>query len=127
MKPEQAKELGKLLRERREALGLSTRVLAQKVKVDQATVVRFEAGAIHAPHPDKLARIAHELGLSAVDVFARAEYAVPKDLPTLTPYLRAKYRELRTEDIAKIASYVEELAKARELDLSGPSEGEDEK
>ena len=49
MIPEQARALGKFLKERRTALGLSTRALAARSDVDMATIVRLEQGAlIHA-------------------------------------------------------------------------------
>jgi hypothetical protein len=81
--------------------------------MDQATVVRFEAGSIVAPRPDKLSRLAEVLGLSSADVFAMAGYTAPTDLPTLRPYLVAKYRGLLAEDLDKIESYVARIAKKR--------------
>jgi len=81
--------------------------------MDQATIVRLEAGTIGAPRPDKLSRIAQVLGISGADVFALAGYAVPSDLPTLRPYLLAKYQELLAEDVDKIEAYVARIAKKR--------------
>jgi transcriptional regulator with XRE-family HTH domain len=113
MKPEQASQLGRLLKARREERELSTHRLAAAAEMDQATIVRFEAGSIGAPRPDKLARIAEVLGLSSSDVFALAGYMAPTDLPTLRPYLSAKYHGLLTEDIDKIEAYVARIAKKR--------------
>ena len=113
MKSERATQLGQLLKMRREACGLSTHRLAAAAVMDQATVVRFEAGSIVAPRPDKLSRIAEVLGLSSADVFALAGYIAPTNLPTLRPYLSAKYRGLLTEDIEKIEAYVARIAKKR--------------
>ena len=81
--------------------------------MDQATIVRLEAGTIGAPRPDKLSRIAQVLGISGTDVFALAGYVVPSDLPTLRPYLFAKYRELLAEDVDRIETYVARIAKKR--------------
>jgi hypothetical protein len=81
--------------------------------MDQATVVRFEAGSIVAPRPDKLSRIAELLGITSADVFALAGYTAPTDLPALRPYLSAKYHGLLAEDLDKIERYVAKIAKKR--------------
>ena len=117
MKPEQSRQLGQLLKARREECGLSTHRLADATEMDQATIVRLEAGSIVAPRPDKLSRIAQVLGISGADVFALAGYTVPGDLPTLRPYLQAKYRGLLKEDLDKIEAYVGRIAKKRGFEL----------
>src|SRR3972149_7085392 len=100
MIPEQARALGRFLKERRTALGLSTRALAARSGVDMATVVRLEQGAFVEPRPDPLRVIAKALGVSLADVFALADYVVPSELPTFTPYLRAQIRSLSRQGIA---------------------------
>ena len=117
MKPEQSQQLGQLLKARREECGLSMRRLAQAAEMDQATITRLEVGDIIAPRPDKLSRIAHVLGISGADVFAMADYTVPSDLPTLRPYLQAKYRSLLDEDLDRIEAFVGRIAKRRGFDL----------
>lgn len=126
MNPEQSAKLGQFLKARRTELGLSTYRVAELADMDQATVVRLEAGTISAPRPDKLSRIAKALDLSAADIFALADYTVPRDLPTLKPYLRVKYQDLSTEDVEKIEAYTARLAKKRGAKLGGPAPGEDE-
>jgi transcriptional regulator with XRE-family HTH domain len=120
MKPDQALQLGRVLKARREARGLSTHRLARATEMDQATIVRLEAGSIVAPRPDKLSRLAQALGISGADVFAMADYTVPADLPSLRPYLHTRYRGLLAEDIDKIEAYVGRLAKKRGFDLAEP-------
>lgn len=122
----QAKALGKVLKDRREALGLSLKKLGDKVGLPDVTILRFERGEYAAPAPDKLARVADALGLSLADVYALADYAVPSDLPSFTPYLRTKYRSLPTEDIEAIEKYAQRLARKHGVNLSGPAPGEDE-
>jgi len=117
MKPERAQQLGQLLKARREERGLSTHRLAAAAEMDQATIVRLEAGSIVAPRPDKLSRIAQVLGISGADVFALAGYVVPSDLPSLRAYLSAKYGGLQVDDIDKIETYVARIAKKRGFDL----------
>ena len=99
MKPEEAQQLGQLLKARREERGLSMRGLARATAIHQTTIVRLEAGSIVAPKADKLSRIAEALGIGGADYFALAGYAVPADLPSLRPYLRAKYQGLLSEDL----------------------------
>jgi transcriptional regulator with XRE-family HTH domain len=123
MKPAQGTQLGHLLKARREACGLSTHRLAAAAEMDQATIVRLEAGTIGAPRPDKLSRIAQVLGISGADVFALACYAVPTDLPTLRPYLLAKYRELLAEDVDRIETFVARIAKKRGFALVDEASG----
>ena len=126
MDDEQARNLGKVLREKREALGLSLRQLGKIADLPDVTVLRFEQGAYAAPAPDKLARVAAALGMSLADVFALADYAVPTDLPSFMPYLRTTYRNLPTEDVEAIERYAQKLAKKHGVSLSGPAPGEDE-
>jgi hypothetical protein len=99
------------------ARGHADQLLAVAAEMDQATIVRLEAGSIVAPRPDKLSRIARVLGISGADVFAFAGYTVPSDLPTLRPYLQAKYRALLKEDLDRIEAYVGHIAKQRGFDL----------
>ena len=117
MKPEEAQQLGQLLKARREERGLSMRGLARATAIHQATIVRLEAGSIVTPRADKLSRIAEALGISAADYFALAGYAVPADLPSLRPYLQAKYQGLLSEDLDRIEAYVGRIAKKRGFDL----------
>lgn len=126
MDDEQAKNLGKVLRARRETLGLSLRQMGKLAAMPDVTVLRFEQGAFAAPAPDKLARLAAALGLTLADVYALADYAVPNDLPSFTPYLRTKYRDLPNEDVAAIERYAANLARKHGVNLSGPAPGEDE-
>src|SRR5581483_1016918 len=110
MDQEQARELGRRLRERREQLGLSTRELAERADTTHTTVVRLEQGAYDAPAPDKLSRIAEALGFSLADVFALADYVVPDDLPTFAPYLKAKYSRLPRRARLELEKYFDDLS-----------------
>ena len=126
VEPEQAKELGRLLRQRRQELGLSTIQLAKQVGTTDGTIVRIEQGAFAAPAPDKLSRIAEALGLTLADVFALADYSVPSELPSFQPYLRTKYRELPSEAVEQLERSFQRLAKRHGFDPAGPAPGEDE-
>lgn len=126
MNPDQAKELGRQLRARRDQLGLSVRDLEKLAGVDNGTIVRIEQGAFAAPAPDKLSRIAEALKLSLANVFALAEYVIPDDLPTFAPYLRTKYRALPPKAVAELERYFDDLAGRYGIDPAGPAPGEDE-
>jgi transcriptional regulator with XRE-family HTH domain len=90
----QAQALGAMLRARRKELGYSTYQLADAAGVRNSTVVRIELGRFAAPSPEKLARFAEELEMSLGEVYAKAGYIVPDDLPDFDTYLSKKYPEL---------------------------------
>ena len=66
------------------------------------------------------------LGLNLADVYVMADYPIP-ELPTLTPYLRTKYRDLPEQEVNAIVEYASRLMKRRGVDLNGPAPGQDEK
>ena len=126
MNPQQAKVLGERLRARREELRLSLRDLERETGVDNATIARIEQGAFAAPRPDKLSRIADALDLSLADVFALAEYVVPDELPSFTPYLRSKYSDLPAPAVEELERSFQRITKRHGFDPQGPAIGEDE-
>ncbi len=113
MNPEQSEQLGQYLQARRKERGLSTHKVAAAAGTNQATVFRLESGSFAAPHADKLARIAAALGVSSADVFALAGYTPPSDLPSLRPYLAARYPALLSEDLDRVEAYVGRIARKR--------------
>ena len=126
MDAKQAKRLGKHLRAAREAKGLSARQLGDLVDLNASSIVRIENGEFRSPGADKLARIAEALAINAADVFALAEYSPPSSLPSMTPYLRTKYRDLPDEAVEQIQRYSARIAKKHGIALDGPAPGEDE-
>jgi transcriptional regulator with XRE-family HTH domain len=123
MDAEQAARLGAYLRARREAQGISTRSLAAEVGIDMAQIVRLEQGSVASPRADVLARIADTLDLPVADVLANAGYPVTTDLPSFTPYLRAKY-DLPETAVADMEKFFTRLA--RRHGVQGPIDREDE-
>ncbi len=110
MNQTQATELGALLRQKRQSLGLSTHRLSALVGVRQSTITRLERGEFAAPRPDKLARIAKALGISLADIYARAGYVVPDDLlPSFPIYLQSKYEHLPPEAITELVQHFDKL------------------
>ena len=110
MTAQQAKVFGAYIRSRREGFGISQTQLARLVDTRDSTINRLEAGSISAPRPDKLTRIADCLQLSLADVFAMVGYAVPRQLPSWLPYLRAKYPTLPQEAIEEIETHLRNTA-----------------
>ena len=109
MDKDQAKRLGKLIRERRQAVGLSTHDLGERVGTPNSTIMCIEQGAFAAPSPDKLARIAEALGMSLADMFGHAGYAVPQELPNFHAYLAARYRHFPQTVVAELTELFDAL------------------
>jgi transcriptional regulator with XRE-family HTH domain len=126
MNQRQAKLLGEWLRQRRQDTGLSTIQLAKQAGTTDGTITRFEQGAIAAPDPHKLSRIADALGVSLADVYALADYAVPSDLPSFQPYLRGKYRDMPAAAIGDLEQAFDRIIKEHGYEPDGPRNGEDE-
>jgi transcriptional regulator with XRE-family HTH domain len=109
--PEQARQLAEIFRSRRTALGLSMREVATAAGFNVATVFQLEAGTNLSPLPDTLRAIAEALSLSVSDLYAVADWLPAGELPTLKPYLRAKYRDLDEQAIADIEAYANQRAR----------------
>lgn len=104
MNPKRAQTLGAYLKDRRSALGLSTRALASLCNVNMATVVRLEQGAFIDPRPETLRAVAEGLGVSPSELLILAGYVLPEDLPSFDSFLRAKYPQLPDSAIAELES-----------------------
>lgn len=126
MKPNEAKKLGAYIRQVRISRALSQNRLADKVGVPNSTILRLERGENLNPRPDLLADIANVLHVNLADLYGMAGYAAPRNLPSLTPYLRTKYRDLPPEASDQLEAYAARLMKKHGVDLSGPAPGEDE-
>lgn len=105
MDEQQAKAFGTMLRQRRHALGLTVRQIGEATAIPSTTVSRIETGSFKAPRPDKLARIAQTLGLSAGELFARAGYLIATDLPEYATYLRTKRPDLPESAIERLQDH----------------------
>jgi transcriptional regulator with XRE-family HTH domain len=126
MTEEQARTFGAYIRHHREQKKLSIRELARKASLDSGAVTRLEHGKVHAPQPDTLTSLATVLEAPLADLFAMAHYVTPKDLPSMTPYLRARYGHLPEAMFTDVSDYFEQLAEDYELDANGPQALEDE-
>ncbi len=89
-----------------------------------SSIVSLERGDILAPQPDTLKAIAAALDIPVSDLFTTAGWLPAGELPTLKPYLRAKYRHLDEQTISELEAYAEKLAQKH--GRSGPENHEDE-
>ena len=122
--PVQARQLGRVLKQSREQRGLGIRALEAASGVNGSSIVALERGDILAPQPDTLKALAAALGLAVSDLYTVAGWLPTGELPTIRPYLRAKYRQLDETAIAELERYAEQLI-ARHGG-SGPLNQEDE-
>jgi transcriptional regulator with XRE-family HTH domain len=128
MTPEQVNDLTKVLRERRESLGLSANEVGRRVGMSATTYWRIEDGQIASPKAETLQAIGEVLGISAGDLFASAGWISNKELPTLRPYLRTKY-DLPPEGMGEIEAQFDEIVRKHGISFdaaTGPVGGEDE-
>jgi len=121
------KALGRLLRDKREAMGLTLRAVAEKADVQNTSVMRIEQGQFAKPKPELLARLADTLDLSLAELYDLAGYTVATDLPSMPAYLRAKYHDLPAPARKELNTYFEKLKDKYGLNEDGPKDGEDEK
>ncbi len=122
--PTQARSLGRLIRQYREQRGLGIRGLEAASGVNVSSIVSLERGDILTPQPDTLKALAAALDVPVSDLFTVAGWLPANELPTLKPYLRAKYRQLDEGAIADLERYAEKLA--QQHGPSGPVNREDE-
>lgn len=112
--PAMARSIGAYIRQAREKKGLSLRGLAAEVSLHPSYITRLETDRLRQPSPEKLQRIAEVLGVDHGDLFALAGYRAPQHLPSLMPYLRARYR-MTDETAQQLADYFEILKRERRI------------
>jgi len=66
------------------------------------------------------------LQVPLADMFAMAGYVIPYDLPSIAPYLHARYSHLPEETRASVNDYFQRLIDEHGLDPHGPVAYEDE-
>lgn len=120
------KHLARLLKTRREELGLSFRQLENATGIDRSNLHRLESGHIKKPRPDHLGPLSQALNLPLSDLYAIAGLPMPTELPSFSPYLRSKYKDLPSQAQAELDTAFAAIAKKYGYDPSGPHPGEDE-
>lgn len=107
MSPRRRHSLGHLIREQRQARGLSQRALARATGLQGSTIMRLESGSLERPDPLLLQRIARALDADLEDYYLLGDYPLPRGLPELGVYMRTKY-QLSDEEIAQVNKIVEQ-------------------
>lgn len=92
------------------------RSLAAQAKVNKTSIESLERGTNLTPQPETLRGIAEALGLSVTDLMVDLDWLPAGELPTLRPYLRAKYGLDDTEATA-VDEYLTRLR--RKHDVAG--------
>lgn len=105
---------------------MTGRELARQIGTDTAYLVRLERGEYRSPRPDILANVATALDVPMSDLYAIAGYIAPTELPSLTPYLRTKYRQLSDDALDSVDAYLQHIADNEGVNLNGPAPEEDE-
>jgi transcriptional regulator with XRE-family HTH domain len=119
-------EVGTLIRLARDQKGLTSHEVARLVDTTQSTIVRLEQGIVAAPKPALLKSLAAVLELDLADLYAAAGYPQPDGLPSFTPYLRSKYKDLPPEAHAELEQSFSHIAQKYGYDAAGPAPGQDE-
>ena len=104
-----AATLGEFIRQAREDALLSLRNLEQITGIPRNTLSRLENDSIERPDPQMLHKLADALQLNVRDLFALAGYEAGDKLPSLAPYLRARYSHLPPEAIAEAGRRLQDL------------------
>lgn len=125
MDQDKAIAFGEHIKQLREHKKLSVRGLAAKAGVDDGALSRIENGK-RLPQAGTLKALASALDVPLADLFVAAGHIIPYDLPSITPYLRARYGQLPEEAIASLDSYLKQLIDEHGLDPNGPRDLEDE-
>ena len=126
MSSEQVRQFAKYIKGQRESQKLSLRELEAKTGIHNGTLSRLEQGKIATPKPATLKALALALNVPLADMFAMVGYTTAYDLPSMAPYLRARYGHLPDEKLASVNTYLERLIDEYGLDPNGPLALEDE-
>jgi transcriptional regulator with XRE-family HTH domain len=100
--------LGDYIRSRRLSLGLSRAGAAEASDLDPSYWAKLENGNYIKPAPPHLSAVAEVLKVPVADLYSLAGYEIPDGLPSLQPYLRARY-DLPPEAVADLERYFEYL------------------
>jgi transcriptional regulator with XRE-family HTH domain len=84
-------DFGRLIREQREAAGLSLTELEVRSGITRQQIARLERGDSRQPSPRVVTQLAEALGISALDLYTAAGCIPVGDLPDLRSWLYAKH------------------------------------
>lgn len=118
---------GAMIQAARQSAGLSFAHAERVTGVPVATLHGLERGHTK-PKPPVLAVLAKGYGLSLADLYLAAGYEIPKKLPTFTPYLRSRYKDMPPEARDELADAFARISEkyGYTSGSTGPKPGEDE-
>lgn len=123
MDDKERQALATLVRNRRIELGLSGREIARRAGIDNATVTLIEQCKIAQPRIDTVQALATALELPVTDFYSAMNWLPDNSMPSLRPYMRAKYQDLPEAAVDEVEKFVDWIA---DKYRSGPANGEDE-
>lgn len=118
--------LSQILKKRREELGLSFGQLADATGITRGQLFKLEQGQVQKVQPRQLAALAEPLEVPLADLYDAAGFELPTELPSFTPYLRTKYRDLPPAARAELQQSFAQIARRYGYQPGGPRSGEDE-
>jgi transcriptional regulator with XRE-family HTH domain len=107
-KPAPQLSLGQVLRQAREAAGLSIRQLEATSGVGRMAIQRLEQDEVEKPAADHLLHLAQALELNETDLFLLAGLSIPKRTASLDVMLRKEYG-LPPEAIAEAKRNIQDI------------------
>lgn len=108
----QARELGRLFRQARRARKLSLRAVDELTGVSYGWLRRLESGAMIAPAPSKLTKVAVALDIPPERIDRITRGGISRDLPAIRTYFRAKY-QLNPHEITQIEEVFDQIRRDR--------------
>jgi transcriptional regulator with XRE-family HTH domain len=118
--------LGSLLKQRREDLELSYGQLHTATGIGKSQLHALEHDRVQKAPAVQLKTLADALELPLSDLYAAAGLPLPTELPSFSPYMRAKYGQLPAEAQNELAKTFAAIAKKYGYQADGPQPGEDE-
>jgi transcriptional regulator with XRE-family HTH domain len=118
-------QFGGYIRHLRTQRKLSMRGLAKMAGIDSGALARLEIGKT-TPTPRTIKALAIALDVPLADLFTRAGYVTPHDLPSMNTYLHARYGQLPNDVLDSMNDYCQRLIDKYGFDPDGPSAHGDE-
>lgn len=115
--------LAELIRSRRHELGISGSELARRAGIDKGLLTLLDQRKIKQPRVETLRALATALEIPLADIYSATNWLPENALPSLRPYMRAKYEQLPDEAVAEVEAVIAKLTRRYG---GGPAAGEDE-
>src|SRR4051794_9115483 len=110
MTDDERQRLAETFRLARQSRGLTAREVARRAGVDVGVLTKLERCEIGQPRVENIRAIGEALGIPLADIYAMLHWLPSAELPSLRPYMRAKYRELSDDAVAEVEQFIDQLA-----------------